>query len=339
MKIMFIIAEEFNFSAIFLGVIYMIKIDLITGFLGAGKTTFLKKYVSWLNEQGQKIGIIENDFGAINVDALLLQELQSDLCDVEQIVGGNEVTDWKRRFRAKLIAMAMQGFDRIIVEPSGIYEVDAFFDVLYEEPLDRWYEAGTVFAIVNGQLEDNLTEEERYLMVSQVANASRILLSKTEDISEQDIENTKRKLHEMLEEFHCDRKLDNSVMSKEWSMLTDNDFLDFIQAGWIRADHEKLWFDKKEAFDTLFFMNEDYPEDINWKEIIEMLFQTPACGEISRIKGFINLKESDSVNNYTWKTLNATKENYEEKPSNHGQKVMIVIGKNLNKENILKLCE
>ena len=42
----------------------MVKIDLITGFLGAGKTTFLKKYAEYLIAKGQNIGILENDFGA-----------------------------------------------------------------------------------------------------------------------------------------------------------------------------------------------------------------------------------------------------------------------------------
>ena len=48
----------------------MVKIDLITGFLGSGKTTFLKKYAKRLMEQGQNIGILENDFGAVNVDMM-----------------------------------------------------------------------------------------------------------------------------------------------------------------------------------------------------------------------------------------------------------------------------
>ena len=41
----------------------MIKIDLITGFLGSGKTTFLKQYAKYLMAQGKNIGILENDFG------------------------------------------------------------------------------------------------------------------------------------------------------------------------------------------------------------------------------------------------------------------------------------
>ena len=58
----------------------MVKIDLITGFLGSGKTTFLKKYAKRLMEQGQNIGILENDFGAVNVDMMLLQELEGEQC-------------------------------------------------------------------------------------------------------------------------------------------------------------------------------------------------------------------------------------------------------------------
>lgn len=63
----------------------MIKIDLITGFLGAGKTTFIKKYVSYFIKQGQTVGILENDYGAINVDMMLLQDLMSDNCELEMI--------------------------------------------------------------------------------------------------------------------------------------------------------------------------------------------------------------------------------------------------------------
>lgn len=41
----------------------MVKVDLITGFLGSGKTTFIKKYARYLMDQGYNIGILENDFG------------------------------------------------------------------------------------------------------------------------------------------------------------------------------------------------------------------------------------------------------------------------------------
>ena len=53
----------------------MVQVDLITGFLGAGKTTFLRRYVRYLVAQGHNVCILENDFGAVNVDAMLVQDL------------------------------------------------------------------------------------------------------------------------------------------------------------------------------------------------------------------------------------------------------------------------
>lgn len=66
----------------------MIKIDLITGFLGSGKTTFIRKYVKYLTDKGLKIGILENDYGAVNVDAMLLQDILGESCDLEMVAGG-----------------------------------------------------------------------------------------------------------------------------------------------------------------------------------------------------------------------------------------------------------
>ena len=45
----------------------MVKIDLITGFLGSGKTTFIKKYAKYLIDSGKKHWNLENDYGAVNV--------------------------------------------------------------------------------------------------------------------------------------------------------------------------------------------------------------------------------------------------------------------------------
>ena len=110
----------------------MVKVDLITGFLGSGKTTFIKKYARYLMEQGQNIGILENDFGAINVDMMLLRELEGENCELEMVAGGCDKDCYRRRFKTKLIAMGMCGYDRVLIEPSGIFDVDDFFDALYE---------------------------------------------------------------------------------------------------------------------------------------------------------------------------------------------------------------
>ena len=105
----------------------MIKIDLITGFLGAGKTTFLTKYANYLISCGNKICILENDFGPINVDMMLLDKID---CDKEMVSGSYDYDCHFRRFKTKLISMALRGYDRVIVEPSGLFQTDEFFDAL-----------------------------------------------------------------------------------------------------------------------------------------------------------------------------------------------------------------
>ena len=161
----------------------MIKVDLITGFLGSGKTTFILQYVKYLKSRGERIAVLENDLGAVNVDALLLEDIEDDAFEVETVAGGCDHDCHVRRFRTKLIAMGMQGFDRVIVEPSGIYDVDEFFDVLHDEPLDRWYEIGNVIAIMDlHTMEGSLSRAARYFFMSQTAQAGILVLSHVQEV-------------------------------------------------------------------------------------------------------------------------------------------------------------
>ena len=83
----------------------MVQVDLITGFLGAGKTTFLRRYAAWWAGQGVKVCVLENDFGAVNVDAMLVQDLLGDRCDLETISGGCDCDTHQRRMRTKLLSL------------------------------------------------------------------------------------------------------------------------------------------------------------------------------------------------------------------------------------------
>ena len=168
----------------------MIKIDLITGFLGAGKTTFIRKYAKYLMDSGKNIGILENDFGAVNVDMMMLQDLMGDQCELEMISGGCDPETHRRRFKTKLISMGMCGYDRILVEPSGIFDVDEFFDILHEEPLDRWYEPGSVITIVDANLEEEMSEEENYILKSPMKRIHKIKTDKVvkETLSDETLE-------------------------------------------------------------------------------------------------------------------------------------------------------
>lgn len=218
----------------------MIKIDLITGFLGAGKTTFIKKYASYLMKQGKKIGILENDFGAINVDMLLLQDLEGDNCTLEMIAGGCDADCHRRRFKTKLIAMAMEGYDRVIVEPSGIYDVDEFFDTLYEEPLDRFYEPGNVIALVDAGLEEDLSKEAKYLLASEVADAGCVLFSKCDEVSQEQLKATLSYLNQAMEQVYCKRRFTlDQILCKNWEDLEEADYKRLLNCEYRMEDYEK----------------------------------------------------------------------------------------------------
>ena len=79
----------------------MPQIDLITGFLGSGKTTFIKKYARFLIDNGLTVGILENDYGAVNVDMMFLQDLLGEQCELEMVIGGDGPEAHRRRFKTR----------------------------------------------------------------------------------------------------------------------------------------------------------------------------------------------------------------------------------------------
>ena len=304
----------------------MVKVDLITGFLGSGKTTFIKKYARYLMEQGQNIGILENDFGAINVDMMLLRELEGENCELEMVAGGCDKDCYRRRFKTKLIAMGMCGYDRVLIEPSGIFDVDDFFDALHEEPLDRWYQIGNVITVVDASLEKTLSKEADYVLASEVANAGCVLLSKTQDASEEEIRQTVAHLNRALQEIHCSRVLKDEVICKDWEDFTEKEFKKILESGYLVEDYEKLYVDQDEIFQTLFFMDEKIAVS-KAKHAAKKIFADPACGGVLRIKGFLQDGEN-------WLELNATQHEISLKPIGTGQDVLIIIGEKLNEEKI-----
>ena len=166
----------------------MTKIDLITGILGSGKTTFLMRYARHLIDKGENIAILENDFGAVNIDMMILQELKGDRCRLEMIAGGCDADCHRRRFKTQLISLGMQHFTRVIVEPSGIFDMDEFFDILHESPIDRWFETGSIITVADAEMEEKLSPQMEYLLGSEAACCGKLVLSKLGHIKEETAE-------------------------------------------------------------------------------------------------------------------------------------------------------
>ena len=349
----------------------MVKVDLITGFLGSGKTTFIRKYAQYLMDTGNNIGILENDYGAVNVDMMLLQDLMGDNCELEMISGGCDKDCHRRRFKTKLIAMGMCGYDRVIVEPSGIFDVDEFFDILHEEPLNRWYQIGNVIAIVDSKLESDLSDEADFILASEVADAGCIVMSK----SQEEIQRTIEHVNRALEKVHCGRRfycelnregsnagnLDNescktendeagtadkviaNVIHKNWDEMSKEDFDLIASCGYVMASYRKPEFEAEDAFTSLYFMNVKMTEK-ELREAAEKILSDSECGRVFRLKGFMRI-DSDSEDSagksaqtdsegQQWIELNATKNEITIRPLHVGQEVLIVIGEELQEEKI-----
>ena len=308
----------------------MIKLDLITGFLGAGKTTFLKAYAGYLLDLGERICIIENDFGAINVDMVLLKELEGDNCNIEMVIGGDGAEAHKRRLKTKLISMAMLGYKRVIIEPSGIFDVDEFFDLLYEDPICNWYEAGNVITIVNPMQEELLSAQSRYLFMSEAAQAGIIMVSRTEDASEDKIKDVIDRLNKSMEEFGCKRKIvEKDVLAKSWNRLDKQDYERIINCGFNRCDHVKMPIADGDNFQTFFY----FDFRMNEEKLVELAKNALAdneCGNIHRIKGIIQTDTGE------FREINITRNDTMTNPVVSSRAVLILIGEGLNREKIVE---
>ena len=297
----------------------MVQVDLITGFLGAGKTTFLRRYVRYLVQQGHKVCILENDFGAVNVDAMLVQEVLGPGCDVETISGGCDCDTHQRRMRTKLISMAMRGFERVIVEPSGIFDVDEFFDVLRDEPLDRWYTLGSVIAIVDAKLENELSPQADYLLASEAASAGLVVMSRTQLAAPGEAEAVIDHLNRALAGCHCARRFGaDDVLCRDWNALTPADFARVDRCGWRQTSYVKLHFDEHEAFSSLCFLEQHLTLQ-QLQAAADHLFADAACGHVLRVKGFA----PDPQGTTGWLELNATAAGRTLEPIPQGQDVLI----------------
>ena len=309
----------------------MIRVDLITGFLGSGKTTFLKQYAQYLLRQGLKIGILENDYGAVNVDMLLLHELEGERCGLDMVAGACDADCHKRRFKTKLIAMGMSNYDRVLIEPSGVFDVDEFFDVLYEEPLDRWYEIGSVIAVVDANLEDGLSDSADYLLASQLANAGTVVLSKTQLASPEEIDATVAHMETALRRVQCGKQLRERLLAKDWCALEDADFARVMHSGYDSRSFVKRGTTDDSGFRSLYFMNRSFAA-AELRQKAQAVFDDPRCGRVFRVKGFVREGEA-------WLEFNATRQTAHVRPVAAGQDIVIVIGEQINEEAVKTIFE
>lgn len=271
----------------------MVKVDLITGFLGAGKTTFIQKYIPYLKAKGERIHIIENEFAEKGVDSELLREEEDHCCQISDLSGMCMCCIGKKEFIRLLIESAQTGCDRIVVEPSGIYDVDEFFDVLSDSRVSSLCEIGCIVTIVDPTAPHNLSEEAKYLTFAQLLASGTVVLSKTQTLSDEAVNLALEEINNFLQEKGCEGGLLGDVLTKPWDLITDSDFSDIEDSGYFRLVHDRESFEHESIFQSEEYKLNGCHSKADIEHKFHSLFNDSSLGLIYRVKGFVRTTDGE----------------------------------------------
>ena len=179
----------------------MIHVKILTGFLGAGKTTFINHYMK--SNPGKRFGIIENEFGKENIDSKLL--VKTEMPVVEMTNGciccsiNEELYDALNYFYEK-----REEFDELIIEATGIADPSTVAEpFLIHEGVKREFVLDAVICIIDCEnFEDRLADTKEALQ--QLAFSNIVLLNKTDLVSDHYIQELKKQIQSLnpLAEIH-----------------------------------------------------------------------------------------------------------------------------------------
>lgn len=169
----------------------MIPVQLVTGFLGAGKTTYMNRLLAATDE---KICLIVNELGAVNIDEQLIVKM-----DQEQIELSNGCiccsiqNDLSKTFY-QLVAKK-ETFDRIIIETTGVADPAPIIQTIYyDEYLRQHFKMNAILTVVDAsQMDRDLFKEG----IHQIAYADMILLNKTDLVSSEELKHARARISQI----------------------------------------------------------------------------------------------------------------------------------------------
>ena len=192
----------------------MTKIDIFSGFLGAGKTTLIKKLIKE-SFAGQKVVLIENEFGEIGIDGGFLKESG---IQINELNAGCICCSLVGDFRAALQQVVEQYHpDRIVIEPSGVGKLSDVTRAVegVAEHLDVQLSSFVTVADVNKVKMYMKNFGEFY--DDQISHASCIILSRTQNATEEKIAATVAMLRE--------KNPTATIVTTAWDALTGEQIL------------------------------------------------------------------------------------------------------------------
>lgn len=198
----------------------MTKIDIISGFLGAGKTTLIKKLLKEAL-QDTKVVLIENEFGEIGIDGGFLREAGIEIkemnsgCICCSLVGdfGTSLQEVLKTYQP----------ERILIEPSGVGKLSDVRKAVEGVKADVEIRLNSAVAVVDASKCRLYLKNFGEFFVNQIAHAGTVILSRTDKLSEDKLE----KVVAMIRE-HNDKA---TIITTPWEELDGRDILKTIEGG------------------------------------------------------------------------------------------------------------
>lgn len=164
----------------------MTKIDIISGFLGAGKTTLIKKLLKEALAD-TKVVLIENEFGEIGIDGGFLKEAGIEIKEMNSgCICCSLVGDFGTSLQEVLKTYEPQ---RILIEPSGVGKLSDVMKAVEQVQTDVEVALNSAVAVVDASKCKLYLKNFGEFFVNQIEHAGTIILSRTGNISEEKLKN------------------------------------------------------------------------------------------------------------------------------------------------------
>ena len=159
----------------------MAKVDIISGFLGAGKTTFIKELISKAYKD-EKTVLIENEFGEIGIDSRFMQNSGIEVTEMNSgCICCTLVGDF-----AKSLKQVSDEFhpDRIIIEPSGVGKLSDVAKAVIDMQDEAGVEIESLITVADGKKAKMYMKNFGEFYNDQLEHAGVIVISRTQDMDE-----------------------------------------------------------------------------------------------------------------------------------------------------------
>ena len=186
----------------------MTKVDIISGFLGAGKTTFIKQLIDQVYA-GEKLVLIENEFGEIGIDGGFLKDAGIEITEMNSgCICCTLVGDFSKALQQVLDEYHP---DRVIIEPSGVGKLSDIVKAIENIRESADIEINGRITVVDGKKAKVYMKNFGEFFKDQVEHASAIVISRTQMMTDEKIEECVHMLREENEEA--------AIISTPWDML------------------------------------------------------------------------------------------------------------------------